>query len=188
MADQISRRGILQGMGLATIGTLAACDGVDLPGLNSQTPPSAPTAPETTLVEAGITPEVLPSSQTEFIYEIRYSEDEWRARLSPDAYKVLREGATEPRHSHYLTRETAPGVYHCQGCDLPVYTSSQKTILDIGWVFFKHALPDSVLLGVDQGRIEAHCRRCGSHLGHVLYVQTEILHCINGTALDFKAA
>jgi len=186
MADQISRRGVLQGLGIGTIGTLTACDAVNLPGFTSA-PPRA-SAPENTLVEAMPMPEALPSSKTEFAYEVRYSDEEWRARLSPDEYRVLRQGGTEQRHSHYLTRETGPGIYNCQGCDLPIYTSSQKVILDIGWVFFKHALPDSVLLGVDSGRIEAHCRRCGSHMGHVLYVETEILHCINGTALDFKAA
>jgi len=139
-------------------------------------------------IEVGAKPASLPSSRTKLIYKVRHTEEEWRARLSPDEYSVLREGDTEPRHSHYLTRETGAGIYNCQGCDLPIYSSEEKTILDIGWVFFRHALPDSVLLGVDSDRIEAHCRRCGSHIGHVLYVETEILHCVNGTALDFKAA
>ena len=185
MANQISRRTLLKAASVTGgIGVLSACDGIALPGLTEQ--PAPPPA---------VLPDQLPSSSGTaalhgkgFVYEVQFSDEEWRRRLTPAEYHILREDGTEPRHSHRFTQTTDAGTYHCQGCDLPIYTSDEKVVLDIGWVFFRHAMPDSVMLGVDRDRIEAHCRRCGSHMGHILYVETEILHCVNGTALDFKAA
>jgi peptide-methionine (R)-S-oxide reductase len=191
MADQISRRTLLKTASFAGgMSVLSACNDVALPGLSTASNTDGSTPPPMVM------PDQLPSSSaplqrstsgTDFVYEIQYSDEEWRSRLTPAEYQILREGATEPRHSHRFTQTTDVGVYHCQGCDLPIYASSQKVILDIGWVFFRHSLPDSVLLGVDGVAIEAHCRRCAGHLGHVLYVETEVLHCINGTALNFEA-
>jgi len=68
---------------------------------------------------------------------------------------------------------------------LPIYSSSQKVVLSRGWAFFYHSYENATLTGIDRGQIEAHCRRCGSHLGHILYVESDILHCINGSALEF---
>lgn len=135
-------------------------------------------------------------------YEVTRTEEEWRAMLSEDDHRIMRELGTEPRFSSPLWEEDAPGHYHCKGCDLTIYESDQKTVLFIGWVFFHHARPNSVLLDIDEWPaqmseaeemgeprqvIEAHCRRCGSHLGHVLQVQGDILHCINGASLTFAA-
>ena len=136
-----------------------------------------------------------------FTYEVTRTEAEWRALLSPEEYRILRELGTEPRFSSDLAAEERPGTYHCRGCDLTIYDADQKTVRLIGWVFFFHARPDSVLMGIDEfpaamtnsegiaeARLvtEAHCRRCGSHLGHILQVQQDILHCINGAALEFR--
>lgn len=178
MADPLSRRAALKFFSIATATTLAGCDRVALPGLAKRTL-------EEPKLEAGPMPARLPSSQTAFAYEVIHRDEDWRTRLTPAEYSVLREGATEPRNSHYYTRQTEAGIYRCKGCDLPVYDWTQKVILDIGWVFFRHAIPDSLLSGIDGRRIEVHCRRCGSHMGHILYVETEILHCVNGTALNF---
>ena len=164
------------------LGTLAGCDAVKLPGLSDDGPPPAegpvPTPPPP---RADLVGDI-------FHYEVQYTDAEWRARLSPAEYKILRGGGTEDRNSHHFTRKTDPGTYACKGCDLPLYLSEEKVILDIGWVFFKYAIPDSVLFGQEDVRIEAHCRRCGSHIGHVLYVQGQILHCVNGIALEFADA
>jgi peptide-methionine (R)-S-oxide reductase len=161
----------------AGLGALAACDGVTFPGLtNGATPSSTPAADGS---------DQPATSASGFRYEVRRTEAEWRAKLTEDELKILREGGTEPRNSSPLATETRNGTYACKGCDLPTYSSSQKVILPQGWVFFSHSYENAVLTGIDNGQIEAHCRRCGSHLGHILYVQSMIVHCINGSALNF---
>jgi len=190
MGEHVSRRSILQMGSVAGLGVLAACDGVEFPGFS--TPDQAtPSGAETPAAPAPTAPtDVKPPATTAsgFGYEIVRTEDQWRAQLSTSEYGILRDGGTEPRHSSPLTTETANGTYACKGCGLPVYSSAQKTNLNIGWVFFRHSYENSTLTGIDNGAIEAHCRRCGSHLGHILYVESEILHCINGAALEFTPA
>lgn len=138
-------------------------------------------------------------------YEVTRTEEEWRERLSEREYRILREFGTERRFtSDYWEKPPEDaGHYACKGCDLPIYESKWKTVRPIGWVFFHHANTDSVLTSIDEWPAamsnsdgleevrhvtEAHCRRCGSHLGHILIVQEDMLHCINGTALSFVAA
>lgn len=136
-----------------------------------------------------------------FPFEIQRTEAEWRAMFSELEYSILREGGTEKRHSSELRNETRPGLYYCKGSDLAVYTHAQKVQLDIGWVFFRHSIPDTVMLGIDgpppeldeagmvrdnSGAVmEVHCRRTGSHLGHIVSIEGEVIHCINGIALEF---
>jgi peptide-methionine (R)-S-oxide reductase len=147
--------------------------------------------------------EALPAAPeaAPFTYEIQRSEAEWRAMLSEDEYGILREGGTEFPRTSDLWNETRDGAYGCRGCNLHVYSSNWKAPVDKGWVFFAHAEPDTVLMGIDGPEerygmdpngpgnlIEVHCRRCGSHLGHVLLVEGKVLHCINGTALTFQPA
>jgi peptide-methionine (R)-S-oxide reductase len=133
----------------------------------------------------------------DFSYEITRTEAEWRERLSEEEFRVLRKGETELPGTSPLADDMRDGEFHCRGCDLNVYTSRWRAPVDKGWVFFAHAVPNSVLTGIDGPQevygmgddwpslIESHCRRCGSHLGHILLVEGEVLHCINGTALDF---
>jgi len=133
-----------------------------------------------------------------YTYEVNYTDAQWKERLTEAEFTILREGDTEERKSSPLWKEKREGLYHCKGCDLNVYESKYKTVLDKGWVFFKHGKPDAVLMGIDfstrysrgerkkETVMESHCRRCGSHLGHILYINKEILHCINGTSLVFK--
>lgn len=180
MTKRISRRTLIRYAGLAPVSLLAACEDIRFPGAPSQQKSDLPPPPNGT-------PAALPSSTTGYTYAVQRSDEDWRTRLTPAEYDILRQGGTEPRNSHPYSRSTGEGLYHCKGCGLPIYASTEKVILDIGWVFFRHSLRDSVLLGIDEGRIEAHCRRCGGHLGHILYVESEVLHCINGTALDFKS-
>jgi len=133
------------------------------------------------------------------IYTVTKTEAEWRAHLSEFEYAILREGRTEKQKTSPLWEESRPGDYHCKGCDLHSYSGNWKVNLSKGWVFFKHAQPDAVLFGIDgpvaeygqtssgiEAVSEVHCRRCGSHLGHHLYVEGQVVHCINGTALTFK--
>ncbi len=135
----------------------------------------------------------------DFTYEVTRTEEEWRAMLSEDEYRIMREFGTEPRFSSDYWETEEAGHYHCKGCDLTIYDGDQKTIRFIGWVFFHHARADNVLLAIDEWPAqmseteieevrqvtEVHCRRCGSHLGHYLQVQGDMLHCINGASLTF---
>jgi len=135
----------------------------------------------------------------DFQYSYQKTEAEWRAQLSEAEYAILREGKTEKKKSSPLWKEKRAGTYKCQGCDLLVYSSDYKVKLNKGWAFFRQSEPDSVLLGIDlvtkyggkkkNGSVmEVHCRRCGGHFGHILYVKGEILHCINGASLNFEGA
>lgn len=145
------------------------------------------------------------ASETDtFAYEITRTDEEWKERLNPKEFKILREGDTELPKTSTLWNETRAGTYCCKGCDLLVYESIWKEDLNIGWAFFAQSVPDTILMGIDGGSpygsmgssddgrppalIEAHCRRCGSHLGHILTVKGKTLHCINGQALTFQAA
>lgn len=134
----------------------------------------------------------------DFTYAVTRSETDWRARLTPLEYEIMREGRTEPRHTSLYAFEERPGTYHCKGCDLPNFDAEWKVShFDIGWVFFSQARPNAILTGIDQNfspmadsepraTIECHCRRCGSHIGHILDVRDKVLHCLNGSALVFK--
>ena len=134
-----------------------------------------------------------------FVYEITRSDAEWREMLSEDEYVILRKGSTELPRTSPLWEETRAGFYNCKGCDLTVYEGRWKVVLDKGWAFFKHSEPNTVLTDIDGpveeygamadgpgAFLEVHCRRCGSHLGHILLVEGQVLHCINGTALEFE--
>jgi len=141
----------------------------------------------------------VPPTEPDFQYTYQRTEEQWRAQLSEFEYKILRQGETEPRKFSPLWKEMRAGSYRCKGCNLLTYNSEYKVKLKKGWTFFRQSEPDSVLTGIDLvtsygGKekngttMEAHCRRCGSHFGHILYVQGEILHCINGTSLNFTPA
>jgi peptide-methionine (R)-S-oxide reductase len=134
----------------------------------------------------------------EFQYEVVRTKAEWLERLTEAEYRVLREAKTEEPKSTPLWQETRNGTYTCRGCDLPVYKSSWNVQLEKGWVFFNHGVPNSLLMDVDWPKtgfmnqaygilatIETHCRRCGSHMGHIFIVEGTQLHCINGTSLVF---
>jgi peptide-methionine (R)-S-oxide reductase len=129
-------------------------------------------------------------------FEARRSEAEWRDLLSPAEYEILREEGTEPPNSSPLNDEARVGTYHCRGCDLPLYPSEAKYDSGTGWPSFHSALPGAIGTRADrsfifQVRTEVHCRRCGSHLGHVFDDGPEPTgkrHCLNGLALVFHPA
>lgn len=138
-----------------------------------------------------------------YVYEVTRTEAEWRDRLTEGQYFILRDFGTERRFSSSYWDKEDVGTYACRGCDLTIYDSDWKTVRQIGWVFFHHSRPDTVLTGIDEWPnamtgadglseskfvTEAHCRRCGSHLGHILIVEDDVLHCINGMALEFTPA
>ena len=131
----------------------------------------------------------------EEIFEVMRSDDEWKAMLSPLEYKVMRKEGTERAFTSPLDKNYAAGMYHCRGCDLGLYSSEHKFDSGTGWPSFWQAQANAVETRIDRKffmtRTECHCRRCGSHLGHVFDdgpAPTGMRHCINGVSLVFKAA
>ena len=131
----------------------------------------------------------------EGIFEVMRSDDEWKAMLSPLEYKVMRKEGTERAFTSPLDKNYADGMYHCRGCDLALYSSEHKFDSGTGWPSFWQAQANAVETRIDRKffmtRTECHCRRCGSHLGHIFDdgpAPTGMRHCINGVSLVFKAA
>nr|WP_322868065.1 peptide-methionine (R)-S-oxide reductase MsrB [Aquicoccus sp. G2-2]MEA1113569.1 peptide-methionine (R)-S-oxide reductase MsrB [Aquicoccus sp. G2-2] len=128
-------------------------------------------------------------------FEVERSEKEWRARLTKLQYKVMREEGTERSGSSPLDKNYKAGTYLCRGCDLPLYSSKTKFDSGTGWPSFWKALPNAIETKLDRSlfstRTECHCRRCGSHLGHIFDdgpKPTGKRHCLNGVSLKFQAA
>lgn len=128
-------------------------------------------------------------------FEINLSEAEWRAKLTPAQFKVLREEDTESAGSSPLNNEHRAGVFSCAGCDLPVYRSEDKFESGTGWPSFTQPIKGAVGTKADNTlfttRTEVHCRRCGGHLGHMFNDGPEPTgkrYCMNGVALKFTTA
>ena len=120
------------------------------------------------------------------------SDAEWRRRLSPAAYEVLRREGTERPFSSPLEREKRRGTFVCAGCRLPLFESRTKYDSGTGWPSFWQPLANAVATRVDYKlivpRTEYHCRRCGGHQGHVFGDgprPTGKRYCNNGVALLF---
>ena len=135
------------------------------------------------------------AASPEALQALRLPDDEWRRRLSPAQYAVLRKESTERAGSSPLDSEKRRGAYHCAGCDLPLFSSDAKFDSGTGWPSFFTALPEAIATRTDYKlilpRTEYHCARCEGHQGHVFDDgprPTGKRYCNNGVALRFAAA
>ncbi len=124
----------------------------------------------------------------------KLSDAEWRKRLSPQAYAVLRQASTEQPFSSPLNNEHRQGVFVCDGCALPLFASATKFDSGTGWPSFYDHLPRAIGERADTSigdeRTEVHCARCAGHLGHVFDdgpKPTGLRYCMNGVAMKFVA-
>jgi peptide-methionine (R)-S-oxide reductase len=165
MTFKVTKRGFLGGAGAAFV----AAVGASLAGRSSEA-----------------------SAET---FEINLTPEQWRRRLSPEQFYVLRRQGTERSGSSPLNNEHRRGTFLCAGCDLPVYRSQDKYESGTGWPSFIRPIRGAVRTRPDNTlfvtRTEVHCRRCGGHLGHVFDdgpPPTGQRWCMNGIAMKFEPA
>jgi len=123
------------------------------------------------------------------------SEQEWRAVLSPEQFRILRQKGTEAPGTGEYDSFYESGVYSCAGCGTPLYKSATKFKSGCGWPAFFDAIPGAVTRYEDKTlgmvRTEITCTACGGHLGHVFKGEgfstpTDERHCVNSISLKFK--
>ncbi len=137
----------------------------------------------------------MPAIAAETITPLTLSDAEWKKRLSPASYYVLRQEGTERQFTSPLLNEHRKGTFACIACDLPLFSSNWKFDSGTGWPSFFDVMPGHVLkkndLSLGMDRTEYHCARCGGHQGHVFDDgprPTGLRYCNNGVALKFIPA
>ena len=128
-------------------------------------------------------------------YAVAFSDSEWKQRLTPEQYRILRSRGTEFAGTSPLNTEKRIGIFTCEGCDQPLFRSETKFESGTGWPSFFQPIDGAVGTSRDHAlfmtRTEVHCARCGGHLGHVFDdgpKPTGLRYCMNGSALTFRPA
>lgn len=126
-------------------------------------------------------------------FPFQLSDAQWRARLTPEQYYVLRGHGTERAGSCALNYEKRAGTFSCAGCGQPLFKTGKKFESGTGWPSFDQPLEGAVEESEDGSfgmrRVEVHCANCGGHLGHVFPdgpPPTGLRYCINGVAMNFE--
>lgn len=125
--------------------------------------------------------------------DVQLSEEEWRQRLTPAQYEVLRRRGTEPAWSGEHLHVDHDGIFCCAGCGAELFSTADKFDSGSGWPSFDRAMAEGTIVeSVDRShmmtRTEITCARCGGHLGHVFPdgpTDTGLRYCVNSLALDF---
>ena len=124
---------------------------------------------------------------------IEKTDDEWRKTLTPEQFHVLREHGTERAGTSPLNHEKREGTFVCGGCGQALFTSDTKFESGTGWPSFYRPVEGAIATTTDRSygmtRVEAHCARCGGHLGHVFPdgpKPTGDRYCMNGVAMRFE--
>jgi peptide-methionine (R)-S-oxide reductase len=128
-------------------------------------------------------------------FPVHYTKDEWRKRLTPAQFHILREEGTERPYSSPLNKEHRAGTFLCAADGNPLFSSKTKYDSRTGWPSFWKPLPGAIGTSTDYKigypRTEVHCARCGGHLGHVFNdgpPPTGKRYCMNGAAMTFRLA
>lgn len=128
-------------------------------------------------------------------FPVSYSDAEWRRRLTPAQFHVLREHGTESPGTSPLLREHRRGTFVCAADGNPLFASATKFESGTGWPSFYRPLARAIGTTRDRSlgmvRTEVHCARCGGHLGHVFDdgpAPTGLRYCMNGVAMQFRPA
>ena len=125
---------------------------------------------------------------------VELTDEEWKARLTPERYAVLRQGGTEPAWSGELLHVEGSGMFTCAGCGAELFPSDTKFESGSGWPSFYRALDEGIIKEhadhkFGMTRTEITCARCGGHLGHVFPDgpdPTGLRYCVNSLSLDYK--
>lgn len=138
---------------------------------------------------------IAPAFAVEGDFPYKLSEAQWKAKLSPAAYNVLRHQGTELPGSSPLLDEHRKGIFACAGCDQHLFDAATKFESGTGWPSFYDHLPGAIGTTTDStlgmSRTEVHCANCGGHLGHVFNdgpPPTGLRYCMDGVALTFIPA
>lgn len=124
------------------------------------------------------------------------TEEQWRAKLNPEEFRVLRQGGTEPPFTGEYVSTKADGTYRCRACGAALFASDTKFESHCGWPSFDQALPGAIRYLEDRShgmvRTEVRCAACDSHLGHRFdgegYTPKDARYCVNSVAMRLDPA